>query len=137
VRDEVGEVEDAGEALAEVRREHRLERGGQRPEVDELDEQRAQAPQRGDRDQRHRVGEVQRQVVLRGPRPIDRVGHVLGDVGDQDRQREAARAEPVRRQHRQRDRHGRRDQRRDVLAGELLQPARIVARLATGYAAAA
>ena len=50
VGDEVGEEEDARERLVQVGRDHRLQRRGQRPEVEDLDQQRPARPERDRRE---------------------------------------------------------------------------------------
>jgi hypothetical protein len=102
VRHEVREVADIRERLREVRRERRLQRRGQRPEPQQLGEPRPRPPQRRDRHERHRVGELERQVQRRAPLAGDDVGDLLGD--ERAGHRHGERARRRRPQHRDRDR---------------------------------
>ena len=67
-----------------------LERGAQRPEVGELDEQRRGAEQRGGRDERDRVGELERQVDLGAPVAAQRVSQLLAREAGQQHERQRA-----------------------------------------------
>lgn len=129
--DEVGDKEDTGKPGPRVRREHSLKRRAERPEVEELDQQRMGNPKRRNADQRHRVGEVQRQIPVERPCSAGRESEVLDNIGPEDADRERSRNHdesrtlvPAADKHRQRA--GRRRQREhdQVLTRELLEPLR-------------
>ena len=82
---EVGEVQDVGIRLQQVRREQRLQRRGERPVVDELDEQRSRPPEREHGHERDRVGELEREVHPRAPEPALGVRDLLAREAREDR----------------------------------------------------
>ena len=94
----------------------RLQRGGERPEVQDLDEQRAARPERDGREHRDDVGEVQREVEAPVPTAV---GGVDGDLDREraaDQQRERSRRQQARSQDRDRDGERREDEDHDVFA---------------------